>query len=107
MSAWDQRCWTRPGPRDARPDHTLDGHRRRAHGHRLDVGPVRADADRARLRSPAARVMAIGPHGTQLPGATLLELALDHVSVGEPTRRPCRASEPSPPGSPPRCAAPT
>lgn len=49
----------------------------------VDLTPVRAAVDRARGWFPGVRVVAAGPHGTELPGATLLELAADHVAVGE------------------------
>ncbi|WP_258539422.1 B12-binding domain-containing radical SAM protein [Streptomyces ipomoeae] len=55
----------------------------RARRYPLDLAPVRAATDRARLRFPGAPTMAVGPHGTHLPGATLLDLAVDHVAVGK------------------------
>ncbi|MCL6736495.1 B12-binding domain-containing radical SAM protein [Streptomyces neyagawaensis] len=55
----------------------------RARRYPLDLAPVRAATDRARRWFPGAPTMAVGPHGTHLPGATLLDLAVDHVAVGE------------------------
>ncbi|NEB03374.1 radical SAM protein [Streptomyces sp. SID13726] len=47
-----------------------------------DLTSARVTAERARQLFPAARTMAVGPHGTHLPGATLLDLRVDHVAVG-------------------------
>jgi len=49
----------------------------------VDLTSVRASVDRARRWFPGARVLAVGPHGSELPGSTLLELAADHVAAGE------------------------
>ncbi|MFB8352895.1 B12-binding domain-containing radical SAM protein [Streptomyces niveus] len=84
VMVWDQRLTDAP---TAIPDpellviHTAIADR--AQCYPLDLVPVRAAADLARQHFPRARTMAVGPHGNQLPGGTLLELEVQHVSVGE------------------------
>ncbi|MDG5806145.1 radical SAM protein [Streptomyces ossamyceticus] len=49
----------------------------------VDLTPVRAALDRVRRWYPGVPVLAVGPHSTTLPGSTLLDLAVEHVAVGE------------------------
>ncbi|GAQ51934.1 radical SAM protein [Streptomyces acidiscabies] len=58
----------------------------------VDLSPVRAAVDRARAWFPGVRVLAVGPHGSRLPGSTLLELTADHVAVGEAASAAVRAT---------------
>lgn len=55
----------------------------RAQCYPLDIGPIKEAARRARELHPGSWIVACGPHATQLPEATLHELAVDHVSLGE------------------------
>ncbi|AWW43242.1 radical SAM protein (plasmid) [Streptomyces cadmiisoli] len=55
----------------------------RAQCYPLDIGPIREAARSAKELHPGAWIVACGPHATQLPEATLRELAVDHVSRGE------------------------
>ncbi|MFF0834963.1 MULTISPECIES: B12-binding domain-containing radical SAM protein [unclassified Streptomyces] len=55
----------------------------RAQCYPLDLRPVRAAVEEVRRTWPRATVLAVGPHATQLPSATLRELGVDHVARGE------------------------
>ncbi|KUN91381.1 B12-binding domain-containing radical SAM protein [Streptomyces caeruleatus] len=84
VTVWDQRLQETP-PEGEAPDLLVlsTAIADRAQCYPLDLAPVRVALDRARQHFPAARTMAVGPHGTQLPGATLIELGVEHVAVGE------------------------
>ncbi len=84
VSVWDRRVDA--APPDERP---VDGVvlvtaiADRAQCYPLDTGPIREAARKARALHPGAWIVACGPHATQLPDATMRELDVDHVSVGE------------------------
>ncbi|MFI8930434.1 B12-binding domain-containing radical SAM protein [Streptomyces sp. NPDC053474] len=84
VTIWDQRLQDAPadpGPFDVLVVYSAIADR--AQCYPLDLGPVRAAVERAVARFPAARTVAVGPHGTQLPESTRADLAVDHVAVGE------------------------
>ena len=81
---WDQRVAPGP-PAGTDPDHVVvvTAIADRAQCYPLDLSPVRACVAGLRERWPAAHVIAVGPHGTQLPQATLDDLGVDFVARGE------------------------
>ncbi|GAB2595842.1 radical SAM protein [Streptomyces capparidis] len=84
VTVWDQRLTdTPPGAAGADLVVVSSAIADRAQCYPLDLGPVRAAADRARRHFPGARTVAAGPHGTHLPAATRAALGVDHVAVGE------------------------
>ncbi|MGK5632229.1 B12-binding domain-containing radical SAM protein [Streptomyces sp. URMC 123] len=92
VTVWDHRLQDRPGTGPYTRPHTgppwdlmvfFSTVTDSAHGHPLDLAPVRAAVDRGRTLCPTARTVVVGPHGTLLPDDTLRELPVDHVAIGE------------------------
>ncbi|MCS5524741.1 radical SAM protein [Curtobacterium flaccumfaciens pv. oortii] len=55
----------------------------RAQCYPLDLAPIRSCIAGLRARWPKSTLIAVGPHGTQLPIATLEDLSVDYVARGE------------------------
>ncbi|KZX21772.1 B12-binding domain-containing radical SAM protein [Rathayibacter tanaceti] len=81
---WDQRVATEP-PSGDEPRYVvvITAIADRAQCYPLDLGPIRSAVSSLRGRWPAATVIAVGPHGTQLPAPTLEDIAVDYVARGE------------------------
>lgn len=84
VAVWDQRL-DASAPEGPTPDTVLvwSAIADRAQCYPLDLRPIRRAADRARECFPGARTVAVGPHGTHMPRATLRSLGTDHVALGE------------------------
>ncbi|AJW78300.1 B12-binding domain-containing radical SAM protein [Clavibacter michiganensis] len=84
VAIWDQRVADAP-PTAPDPAYVVvvTAIADRAQCYPLDLGPVRRSVEGIRDRWPGARVIAVGPHGTQLPQPTLEDLGVDYVARGE------------------------
>ncbi|MEV7545599.1 radical SAM protein [Streptomyces sp. NPDC089915] len=84
VSLWDRRLDGLPAPGSA-PDLVVvvTAVADRAQCYPLDLGRVKEAVEAVRGLWPGVPVLAVGPHPTHLPEATLRELGVDHVARGE------------------------
>ncbi len=80
---WDQRLTVKPEVNDINFAVIITAIADRAQCYPLDLTQVQATVERVRRRWPEAILLACGPHGTNLPEATLRELGVDIVVRGE------------------------
>ncbi|MFE2972460.1 B12-binding domain-containing radical SAM protein [Streptomyces sp. NPDC059340] len=83
VAVWDRRLSAEAPPVDADVAVVVTAIADRAQCYPLDLHPVRTAVEQVRHTWPAAKVVAVGPHATQLPDATRRELGVDHVARGE------------------------